>query len=132
MIICDSPIFGKKCKQFQVSMFVYVYVFSKYWVMKKNCLWYGLYYPQGSLRCEISGYFLRKVCLLLKFESSVFSTNVVKAVNFHVMFSYFTRLKTWISTHLKNWKLDFFPSFTSSFTSIFAYIIIYIAFYSKT
>ena len=61
-------------------------------------------------------------------HSSVFSTNVVKAVNFHVMFSYFTRVKTWISTHLKNWKLDFCPSFTSLFT----YIIIYIAFYSKT
>ena len=61
-----------------------------------------------------------------------FFYNVVKAVNFHVMFNYFTRVKTWISTHLKNWKLDFCPSFTSSFTSLFTYINIYIAFYSKT
>ena len=63
--------------------------------------------------------------------ASVFSTNVVKAVNFHVMFSYFTRVKNWISTNLKNWKIDFCPSFTSPFTLLFTYIIIYIAFYSK-
>ena len=33
---------------------------------------------------------------------------------------------------MKNWKINFCPSFTSSFTSFYTYIIIYIAFYSKT
>ena len=33
---------------------------------------------------------------------------------------------------MKNWKINFCPSFTSSFTSFYTYTIIYITFYSKT